>query len=109
MKVKDLLIELHKADPETELMFSMGDGCCGDREYLDIVDVDFDEHLQYNIKSELVRSKHFPLGTVEFYFSAPWFLASCRKAGAAKRAVQEIIDEHEKWQKEQEEKHGKKD
>jgi hypothetical protein len=107
MKVKDLLLELQKADPETELVFSMADGCCGDREWLEICDVDFDEHLRYNMKSELVRSKDCPLGTVEFFFHAPWFLASCRKAGAAKRAAQEIIDSHAAWQKEQEEKSKK--
>lgn len=104
MKVKDILLVLQQADPETELVFSMSDGCCGDREWLEIVDVDFDEHLQYNSKSELVRSKDFPLGTVEFYFAAPWFLASCRKAGAAKRAAQDVIDAQIAWQKEQEEK-----
>jgi hypothetical protein len=62
MKVKDLLIELQKADPEADLVFSHGDGCCGDREYLDLEDTYFNEYLVYNLKGELVRPKDLPNG-----------------------------------------------
>lgn len=108
MKVKELLLELQTADPEADLVFEMADGCCSDTEFLDLYEAYFDELLRYNIKSELVRGKDTPHGIFRFYFNAPWFLASCRKAGAAKRAAQEIIDSHAAWLKEQEEKHGKK-
>lgn len=108
MKVKDLIKELQAADQEAELVFSMPDGCCSDREWLELHSVDFDEHLQYNNKSELVRGKTFPNGTFEFYFEATWLLSSCRRAGAAKRAVQEIVDSQKKWQDEQNEKANKK-
>jgi hypothetical protein len=104
MTVKELIEKLNKADPEAELVFSMADGCCSDREYLELYGADFEEHLQYNIKSELVRPKDFPHGTFEFDFHAPWFLASCRKAGAAKSAAQAVEDSHKKWLEDQKKK-----
>lgn len=107
MKVKDLIEELSKADPEADLVFSMSDGCCADREWLELDTAFFDEHLQYNLKSELVRPKSIPNGTFEFFFKAPWFLSSCRKSGAAKQAAQDIIDSNEAWKKEQKEKSEK--
>lgn len=94
MKVKDILEELQKANPETEVSFQMADGCCSDVEFLDISSVDFDEAMPKSKMEERVT----------FYFNAPWFLASCRKAGAAKRAAQDVIDAQIAWQKEQEEK-----
>lgn len=97
MKVGYLLEQLKGADPETEISFQMADGCCSDVEFLDIHDVDL----------ELADSKYRTQESVTFYFNAPWFLSSCRRAGAAKRAAQEVIDSNLAWQKEQEEKSKK--
>lgn len=101
MKVKDLLVELQKADPEAELVFSHGSGCCGDRDWLVLQDAEFDEHLRYNIKSELVRPKDIPHGTFEFYFETPDYLRTCRKAGAVRDLINEMDQAHSKWLEEQ--------
>jgi hypothetical protein len=101
LKVKDLIAELQQADPEAELIFEMADGCCADTEFLTLYDASEDKCLRYNLKSELVPSKDFPNGQFRFFFDAPWFLETCRKAGAAKRAAKEVQDAHDKWLEEQ--------
>lgn len=109
MKVKDLLIELQKADPEADLVFSHGEGCCGDRDWLELLDAEFNEHLQFNLKGELVRPKDFPNGTFEFFFATPTYLASCRKAGAVRDLIRKMDEDTAAWHKSQEEKRGKKE
>ena len=104
MKVKDLIKELQEANQEAEVTFSIYEGCCGDREYLEVVDTDFDECLQYNSKSELVPSKYFPNGRFEVVFDALDFMTSCRSAGTARDAVKKMREENEKWRKEQQKK-----
>ena len=94
MKAKEIIEELQKVDPETEVTFEMADGCCGDTEFLDAVDIDVD----------IKDGKFYKEDCARIFFSAPWFLDSCRKSGAAHRAAQTIIDSHKKWQEEQKKK-----
>jgi len=87
MKVKDLIERLSKADPEAELSFQMADGCCGDQEYLELYDADFEEYKMYNKAGELVRPKDLPNGIFIFSFNAPWFMDTCITSGQAKSAA----------------------
>ena len=77
MKVRDLLENLKDADPESEVSFSMPDGCCGDREWLDI------NEIYVRDGDETQHEK--PL--VEFLFKGLSYFSTCRKSGAVKDAA----------------------
>ena len=71
MKVKEIIEELSKADPETEVHFEMDVGCCGDT--MDVV-VDEVRAGQYTIKNKEYQYATFKLDAVAGYYS-------CRQIG----------------------------
>lgn len=68
VKLREFLEEVEGVDPESELVFNLGVGCCGDHESL--------------IENCLMTD---PKGYVVFYFDSLPYLNSCRKLGAAMR------------------------
>lgn len=80
MKVKDIIQELSKIDPETEASFQMADGCCGDVEFLNISDLIIENKDSFHREDRAI-----------FFFEALWFLTSCRRSGAAKDAAKKVI------------------
>jgi len=73
MKVKELIEELQTVDPESDLAFWMNDGCCGDT--LEMGEP-FVDNLTFGTKSPFAALVFPPFS----------FLASCRRASAAKSA-----------------------
>jgi hypothetical protein len=81
MKVKELIDELNKADPESEVQFMMDDGCCGD--WLD---------LECYGADTLDVGETLPLIQVRFH-PVPGYV-SCRQGSATKRAHEAYWKEH---------------
>lgn len=74
-KVKDLIKKLQQYEENSEILFTMADGCCGDIEFLDFIDVDHWE------KSPNCEEK------VIIEFNPLWFMDTCITGGVAKRAA----------------------
>ena len=72
MKVKELIEQLQKADPDTDVSFWIDDGCCGDFIDLEIYDVSIYDYSK-------------PI-TAALRFQALPGYKSCIQAGGTKRA-----------------------
>lgn len=65
MKLKDFLEQMKDVDPETEIVFCLPDGCCGDEIYLE---------------NPLIDTS---LSSPRVIFDTLPFLSTCRKSAAA--------------------------
>jgi hypothetical protein len=76
MKAKELIEELQKVGPETEIQFNIQDGCCGDYIELDIIDSEFGTRFKDTKHEEdLARFMFAPLPGYN----------SCSQSGGTKR------------------------
>ena len=77
MKVKDLIDQLKKYDKNSEVLFTMADGCCGELEFLELYDgvLDCWEKTQYSEEQ------------VIFDFKSLWFMDTCITGGRARDAA----------------------
>ncbi len=89
MKAKELLEYLTKADPESEVQFSMDEGCCGDTYSLEAYDIYNNDPYAGNIK---IPDSIF---TVIYFKSIPGY-RSCLQVGGTKRADKEWCDKYRK-------------
>ena len=103
MKVSELITLLQTAEPDTEVSITSQDGCCGDQEFHDIIDADFDP-CEHFVNSKLVRTKDFPHGLFRIYLTAAHGATTCRKSGMIHSAIREYEEQMAAWRKEQEEK-----
>lgn len=103
MKVKDLIEELQKADPEAPLTIMSQDGCCGDHEFHEVIEAYFDGYERI-VQGQLVRTKDFPHGAFLVYLTAAHGATSCRKSGMIHQAMREYEEGMAAWRKEQDEK-----
>lgn len=79
MKVKDILEQLKKADPETDVTFVVMEGCCGDVEFLEDVELDVTKAVPPDYPQQ-----------VEFSFSQIRGYETCRRAGAMNKLATEL-------------------
>jgi hypothetical protein len=75
MKAKELLELLQKCDPEEDVSFQMISGCCGEHEYMEVVDAEvFD-----------MRDDKYPKWLIIEFAPLPGY-RSCIQAGGTIRA-----------------------
>ena len=77
MTVKELIKQLKKYKEDSEIVFTMADGCCGDIEFLELYDEELD------CWRETKHSKE----TVVFDFNSLWFFDTCITGGRARSAA----------------------
>lgn len=75
--VKELIKQLLEFNQDAEISFQIGDGCCGDYDFLEGLDMDENSYVENGVKHYYINFRFDPLEVI----------SSCIASGIAKRAV----------------------